>query len=137
MRLARIPSAWFRARAALAIFALLIQAMVPNIVAAEIALAGERADGIFANCLFGHVEEDADHDEDSADGSHRHHHDHGDCGLCPICLALLASPAFASTAAPVAPVPTRRFAYQLHLPEPIAPTIAGAVSYRSRAPPAI
>ena len=87
MQFVRIPSAWFCAHAALAIFALLIQALIPNIVAGEIELAGKSTDGIFANCLFGHVEEDADHDEDSTDGSHHHHHDHGDCGLCPICLA--------------------------------------------------
>jgi Protein of unknown function (DUF2946) len=134
MRVVRISSKWFRARAALAIVALLIQATVPNIVAAEINLAGEGAEGVFDQCLFAHLGHDADSDEDGPSDSH-HHHDRGDCGLCPICLALLASASFAVPPATLVPVPVSQVIYRFALREPVAPTVAATISYRSRAPP--
>jgi len=134
MPIARHRKSWLGLGASLGILALVVQALLPNIVAAEIDLADGDSGGIFDNCpLAAH---DTDRDRDAPGDSHHHHHD-GDCGLCPICLALLASTAFAAPAAINVPVPVSSALYVVAPHEFTAPDLPSLTSYRSRAPPKI
>jgi hypothetical protein len=134
MPIARLRKSWLGLGASLGIFALVVQALLPNIVAAEIDLADGAGGGVFDNCLF--APRDADHDADAPRDS-RHHHHNGDCGLCPICLALLASTAFAAPATISVPVPSSPALYAFAPQEFAAPDLPSLTSYRSRAPPSI
>jgi hypothetical protein len=131
MPIARLRKNWLGFGAGLGIFALVVQALLPNIVAAEIDLA-DGGGGVFEDCLLAHHHDG--HGNDAPGDSH--HHD-GDCGLCPICLALLAGSAFASAPSIIVPVPVSSALYTVAPHDFAAPALASLTAYRSRAPPKI
>jgi hypothetical protein len=126
----------FRIAAWLGLVALGIQALIPALVAVEIAVArAEGGDSVFTLCVYGHVHAVSHRGADS------HSHDSGDDEdggtVCPICLALQASPAFTAPAPVVLPLPAVRYletAVLVARPEPRSVTTA---AYRSRAPPSV
>lgn len=105
-------------------FAIVVQTLIPFVVAADIAAKTASAIPI---CSVVHT-------QDLAGGSHRpSHHDGG--GTCPICAALAAATAI-TTPAPVAvPLPRQTAATVPITISETAPDIFLPPSYRSRAPP--
>jgi len=131
MRLVRTPHFRHGLSAWVAILALVVQALLPNLVAAEIDFSQDAEAGIFDQCAFGHSDENAD-----ASGEAGHHQHHGgDCGLCPICIALLSSSAFATPTAISVPLPGSNILYRVTAHDPHAPELVAQTFYRSRAPP--
>jgi hypothetical protein len=119
----------------LGILALGIQALIPVLLAAEIAIAGTTTGkSVFTLCAFGHLHAVA---PPAADGkSPPSSTDDEDQGtVCPICIALQASPPFTAPAQIALPLPTG------HPLDLVAATPARAservatAAYRSRAPP--
>jgi hypothetical protein len=118
MRIGR-RSSWFTARAMLAMFAIVVQALLPFVVAADIAAAA----GAPPIC---HV----------PSGDHHKSGQPNPVNSCPICTALAAAGAITSPTPPAIPVP--RFIYAA-IPVSAAqnpPDLPLATSYHSRAPPA-
>jgi hypothetical protein len=116
MRIRR--SRWFVMRAAIATFAIVVQALIPVVVAAEIAAAA----GAPPICSV------------PAGGDHRGDH-HSPSGTCSICTALAAASAVTAPAPPAVPLP-RLTATSLPAAVTIdAAEIALPTFYRSRAPP--
>ena len=108
---------WFTARAALAMFAIVVQTMLPFVLAADIAAAANATP-------ICHVP--------TGDGQN---HRQSPAKSCPICAALAAT--IAAPAPMTPPVPLPRFliirvAVALHEE---AADVAVLSSYRSRAPP--
>jgi hypothetical protein len=124
-RLRRKSVAW------LGLLALLIQALLPLAVGAEVAAIARSGDHeLLEFCAFGHLHVAGDND---TDGRPDHHH-HSD-RLCPICVALQASPAFTAPAPAVLPLPSAapiRIATRVAT---VAPRFVAFTAYRSRAPP--
>ena len=71
--------------ACLGLFALLLQALVPLLIAGEIVAAAKAGDhSVFELCLYGHPHRAGLPADDGSPGdADKHHSDHGD--LCPIC----------------------------------------------------
>ena len=122
-----------RLAAWLGMVALLVQVLVPALLAAEINLAQEEhGQSVFTLCAFGHVHLGVPGDN-TAPADAGHHDDAG--ALCPICLALLASPAFTAPPSVGLPLPVA-VRLEVFVPVPSRPpTTAVATVYRSRAPP--
>jgi hypothetical protein len=121
----RAVAAW------LGLFALVLQTLVPLLVAGEIADAAKAGDhSVFELCLFGHLHQGP---PAGAPGGDRHSGDAGD--LCPLCVALHASPVFTTPTVAALPLPAVQ-AIGTPLPphQRSAGRIASAAS-RSRAPP--
>ena len=116
MRYVRHP--WFKVRTALAMFAIVVQTMVPFVLAADI-VAVTNATPI---C---HV----------PTGDEQKNHQPGPAKSCPICAALAATIAAPAATAPPIPLPRIQIARPAVALHDDAPDIALAVSYRSRAPP--
>ena len=114
----------------LGLAALVIQALLPLLMGAEIALVARSGDhAVLEFCAFGHLHVAGD----DGDSDH-HHHDHPDT-LCPICVALQASPVFTAPAPAPLPLPT---AAPIRIAAPVvavAPRFLAFTAYRSRAPP--
>ena len=134
MRIARVRTGWHGAQIVLAIVALAIQTILPDIVGAEIDLAGHGGASLFDHCLVGNIGHDSDEEQNGSADPEHHHHD-GGCGLCPICLALLANPIFAAPAPLAVPVPVSAFVFRIDIPQGVAPTVVATAPYQSRAPP--
>jgi hypothetical protein len=115
MRFVRHP--WFTVRTALAMFAIVVQTMVPFVLAADI-VAVTNATPI---C---HV----------PTGDEQNHQP-GPAKSCPICAALAATIAAPAATAPPIPLPRIQIARPALALHDEALDIALAVSYRSRAPP--
>jgi len=118
----------------LGVLALLVQVLIPALLAAELKLAqDEHGQSVFTLCAFGHLHV-ATHDS-SGTGPEVPGHDQDVGALCPICLALLASPAF--TAPPLfslpLPVVTPLETFTAVATQPRA--AVAVTAYRSRAPP--
>ena len=122
-RLRRKSIAW------LGLLALLIQALLPLVVGAEVAVIAKSGDhALIELCAFGHLH--VDHDTDGRPGHHHHSDD-----LCPICVALQASPAFTTPAPTVLPLPSATPIRVAATVAPVAPRLLAFTAYRSRAPP--
>jgi Protein of unknown function (DUF2946) len=120
-------SRWFVLRTRIALFAIFVQALIPFVLAAEIARA--EADTL---PICSATNQATDSSNSGPAGSH---HRSGGLAACPICTALHASPAFTSPG--IVPVPALGSALSLirrHTTQ-FAPEPAFAASYRSRAPP--
>ena len=118
--------------ACLGLFALLVQTLVPLLIAGEIAVAAKAGDhSVLEFCPYGHLHRA---DPPGAPGdADKHHSDHGD--LCPICLALHASPVFTAPVVAALPLPVVRAGAPLVLPQRGVPHLITVAGYRSRAPP--
>jgi hypothetical protein len=121
--------------ACVGLFALLLQTLVPLLIAGEIAAAAKAGDhSVFELCLYGHPHRVGPPADAGAPGdADKHHSDHGD--LCPICLALHASPVFTAPVVAALPLPAVRAGAPLLLPQRGAPHLIAIAGYRSRAPP--
>jgi hypothetical protein len=110
-----LRSSWFITRAVLATFAIAVQALIPLVVAADIAAAN-------ATPIC---------------GSHADKHGgrQNPTTACPICAALAASAAVTAPAPPALPLPRFVFAAIQPTPHQAAPDLHLAAAYRSRAPP--
>lgn len=123
-----------RLAAWLGVLALLVQVLIPALLAAEIKVAQDgRGQSVFTLCAFGHLHLATRGDGGTAPATPGHDDDAG--ALCPICLALLASPAFTAPPLVGLPLPAATsfatFAIAATRPLPTSATTA----YRSRAPP--
>ena len=119
----------------LGLLALAIQAVVPLLVAAEIAFAAKAGDGsVFELCVFGHVH--AAPVPDAEGGGTPSNPKNADlASICPICVALHASPVFIAVVVAALPLPAFR-EVAAGLPEVRrAPPPTPLAAYRSRAPP--
>jgi len=126
-RLRRKSVAW------LGLLALLIQALLPLGVGAEVAAIAKSGDHeLLEFCAYGHLHVAGDGDGD-ADGRPDHHH-HSD-ELCPICVALQASPAYTTPAPAVLPLPSATPIRVAAAAATVAPRFLAFTAYRSRAPP--
>ena len=113
----------------LGLFALALQALVPLLVAGEIALATRSGDhSVFELCAFGHV-----HEEGAPGKAGGHDEDRGT--VCPICVALHAAPVFTPATVASLPVPAFRGIAIAAVAAPLPPRILAETAYRSRAPP--
>lgn len=122
-RLRRRSVAW------LGLLALLIQALLPLAVGAEVAAIAKSGDhALLEFCAFGHL-----HVSGDSDGPSDHHH-HPDA-LCPICVALQASPVFTAAAPATLPLPTAAPIRVATHTATVAPRFLAFTAYRSRAPP--
>jgi hypothetical protein len=121
MRNGRHPSRWFVTRLSLAMVAVVIQALLPFVIAADIIVAD--APPI---CSIASADNRDHHRPD-------HHRDSG--GTCPICAALAAAAAIATPTTPIIPPP--RFAGTMVsiAVARVGPDLDLPTSYRSRAPP--
>ncbi len=114
----RIRRHWFTASAALAMFAAVVQTMLPLVLAADIAAAATATP-------ICHV----------PSGDEQKNQQPGPAKSCPICTALAATVAATAPAPPAIPLPrivVARLPLALH---EIAADISVPASYRSRAPP--
>jgi hypothetical protein len=119
----------FRIAAWLGLVALGIEALIPALIAAEIAIGGE---SVSTFCVYGHVHAVSHR---GADG--QSHDSDGGGLICPICVALQTSPAFTAPAPVVLPLPAVRYlATAVVVPQP-APRSVTTAAYPSRAPPSI
>ena len=124
LRLRRKSVAW------LGLLALLIQALLPLAVGAEVAAIARSGDHeLLEFCAFGHLHVGGDSDSPSD-----HHHHHPDT-LCPICVALQASPVFTAAAPAALPLPTESPIRVAIYWVTVAPRFLPFAAYRSRAPP--
>ncbi len=114
----RIGRHWFMARAALAMFATVVQTMLPFVLAADIAAAANATP-------ICHVPSD---DEQK---NHRPH----PANSCPICTALAATVAATAPAAPAIPLPPTTVTRVAVAVAHDTAAISVPSSYRSRAPP--
>jgi hypothetical protein len=124
----RAVTAW------LGLLALVLQVLVPLLVAGEIAAAAKAGDSsVFELCLFGHLHEvTAPHGTGTSGGADRHTNA---ADLCPICIALHASPVFTAPVATALPLPMQQ-EIGVSLPAQRQPAkLATPAAYRSRAPP--
>jgi hypothetical protein len=112
----------------LGLAALALQALVPLLVAGEIALAARAGDErVFELCAFGHLH------EEGVPGKPGRDEDRGT--LCPICVALHAAPVFTPAAAASLAVPAFH-GIEIRVAATRLPAPRFAYSfYRSRAPP--
>ena len=108
---------WVGMRTALALAAMLVQAAIPLLIAAEIAAAS----GTVPICRV------ATDDHKSGPQTPGH--------PCPICAAVAASAAFIATAPPVVSPSQLVIAYIFPTSRHKAPTYVFAAAYQSRAPP--
>ena len=113
----------------LSLLALLIQALLPLAVGAEVAAIARSGDHeLLEFCAFGHLHVAGDSDGPSD------HHQHSDT-LCPICVALQASPVFTAAAPAKLPLPTATPLRVATHAATVAPRFLAFTAYRSRAPP--
>lgn len=118
----------------LGIVALVIQALIPALLAAEVQLAGgEGGQGPFTLCAFGHLHARSAPDPGGTSGSPQHDEDMG--ATCPVCIALLASPPFTAPGAVVLPLPAGYPVEALTATAGQARLTLATAAYRSRAPP--
>ena len=113
------PSRWFLFGAALAMFAVVVQTMLPFVLAADIAAAANPA----SICHF-------------PPGDPQKSHQPSPANACPICAALAATIAAPETTAPPIPLPQIVFARPTVARHEKAADIFLPCPYRSRAPPA-
>jgi len=120
-------SRWFVLQARTAIVAILVQALIPFLVAAEIdtAVAGGLPICSVANLTSHEPNSDPAGDQ----------HKSGGIGACPICMALHASIAAAVPIAAALPLPTQAVSLDTAHWQQRIPLVFVAASYRSRAPP--
>jgi hypothetical protein len=117
------PGAW------LAFLALAIQALLPFLLASEIALGNTQAYAEATSVIC------TASGSTATQPSHSSHH--GLADNCPICLALAAGQAFTTLAQAVLPLP-QAASITLSLVAPAPGALAGfAASYHPRAPPFI
>jgi hypothetical protein len=109
---------WFVSRAALAMFAIVVQTLLPFVIAADIAAAA----GAPPICAV-----------PSGDRHDNNRHDSG--GTCPICAALAAAATVTTPAPPALPLPRFVVAVAPVAPSHPTPERHFSLSYRSRAPP--
>jgi hypothetical protein len=121
--------------ACIGLFALVLQTLVPLLVAGEFAAAAKAGDhSVFELCLFGHVHEVVPPDATGAPGTaDRHGRGAGD--LCPICIALHASPVFTTPTVAALPLPALQEIAAALPPQQQSAGFLAAAAYRSRAPP--
>jgi Protein of unknown function (DUF2946) len=115
----------------LGLFAIAVQAFVPALVAAELALAHHEGAGrAFELCIFGHVHP-APADRPSVPPAD----DEKPGTVCPICIALLASPPFTAPPLIALPLPTSARSEAPALVSEVSARFEVATAYQSRAPP--
>ncbi len=119
----RISVAW------LGLIALLIQALLPLMLGAEVAAIAKSGDReLLEFCAFGHLHV-------GSDGHGRSDGDHRPDTLCPVCVALQASPVFTAPAPAALPPPTANPIRVATSAAVVAPRLLAFTGYRSRAPP--
>ncbi len=109
---------WFTARATLAMFAIVVQIMLPFVLAADIAAAANAAP-------ICHV----------PTGDEQKNHQPNPANACPICTALAATIAATAPSPPAIPLPRIVVAGAMVIPQEDSAAISIVISYRSRAPP--
>lgn len=110
-----------------AILAILVQALIPLLLAAEIDAADAGSPPI---CSV------ADHIADGPNsGPSGDRHKSGGIGVCPICVTLHASIAVITPMAAVLPLPSQAGSIGVAPRPQRVPVALAAASYRSRAPP--
>lgn len=110
---------WFTARAALAMFAIVVQTMLPFVLAADIAAAADATPICHA----------------STTGDEQKNHQPNPANACPICTALAATATATAPTPPAIPLPQIVVTRPAIASHETAADISLPRSYRSRAPP--
>jgi hypothetical protein len=123
----RWRSRWFVLRARIAIVAILIQALVPFLVAAEIDSA------VAGGLPICSVAKELNHEPTSDPAADQHKS--GGIGTCPICTALHASVAAVTPIAAALPLPSEAGSLGAARRQQRILLVLAVTPYRSRAPP--